>query len=551
MALGLLATFAMKRRTTPILLLLPLISRPLLHPSSSSSYIYISHSYFSATDHQSFIPPSSSRTQFFKHHLFPLKPSTFNLELELDQTNHSTLVETLRKTKEFTSETEAMDFLDKVEEGVQLDCSLVCSVVWALRNEWELALLGFKWGQKLGCIDSSAWDLMVLVLGQNKRFGTAWCLIRNMHRSSLNVRRALLIMIECYAVADCPGKSIQTFKAMEKFRISQDSKALDTLLHSLCKNGNIEEAEEFMQQNKNLLPLRTETFNIILNGWCNISLDLVEAKRVWREMSNCCLMPDAVSYSHMISCFSRVGDLFHSLRLYDEMKKRGWIPDLDVYNSLIYVLTRENCLNEAFNIVDKIKEAGLLADSTTYNSMILPLCEAHNLEEAKSVFATMASMGLDPTSETYHAFLQVESVDATVELLKQMREAGYGPDGHTFLLILRKLLKSKQPDNALRMWVEMMRYEIVPDSGHYSVMVRGLSLCGWLAKARKFYDDMKSRGFPDDPKLEKVLKDPVGSVGEFGKQQGRHREEDTGNRRQKGCKGRRKVQKRSTSSLTT
>ena len=84
---------------------------------------------------------------------------------------------------------------------------------------------------------------------------------------------------------------------MEKFRLSPDQQAFHSVLNALCKYGNVEEAEEFMFVNKKLFPLETEGFNIILNGWCNISLDIFEAKRVWREMSKCCITPDATSYT--------------------------------------------------------------------------------------------------------------------------------------------------------------------------------------------------------------------------------------------------------------
>ncbi|PIA36771.1 hypothetical protein AQUCO_03200031v1 [Aquilegia coerulea] len=528
--MALLTSLATKLRGNAILLRLPYNLGTLFHPltsSSSSTYRYSSlllSSFFSTSHPPIFTPPQfpvikhSVEGNQFLHQ----KITSFQNVPKERNSNVDRVVDMLRKSNCFSSKVKSIDFPD-----VELTEDLVCSVIWELREEWELALMAFRSSEEKGCNHSRAWDLMVWVLCQQKRFATAWGLIRDMSKSSINPRAAILIMIESYAVASCPRKSIQTFEAMEKFRISQDTEALYTLLQALCKNGNIEEAEEFMQLNKPLFPLKTESFNIILNGWCNISVDLIEAKRVWREMSSCCITPDATSYTHMISCFSKVGDLFSSLRLYDEMKKRGWVPGLDVYNSLIYVLTWNNCLKEAFNVVDKIKEASLQPDSITYNSMVLPLCEARKLEEAKIVLSDMVQMGLTPTPETYHAFIEVESADGTVELLKQMKEARCAPNGHTFLLAINKLLQSKQPDDALRLWVEMIKYEVVPDSAHYSAIVKGLVVCGWHAKARKFYDDMKSRGLPDDPTINKLFKDLIGGCGELGKNQERDREEDT------------------------
>ena len=263
-----------------------------------------------------------------------------------------------------------------------------------------------------------------------------------------------------------------------------------------------------MLKNKKLFPLETEGFNIVLNGWCNISVDVYEAKRIWREMASYCIAPDATSYTHMISCFSRTGNLFDSLRLYDEMKKRGWVPGLEVYNSLIYVMACENCLSEALKILDKIKEMGLQPDSESYNCLISPLCEAGKFEEARSLLATMTREGISPTIETYHAFLKGINLEGTLEILTQMKKDKVGPDSSTFLLIFDRFFKLKQPENALRVWVEMRNDEVHTESAHYISLVRGLADCGCLAKAKELHTEMVSSGFVEDPKLKKLLQGP-------------------------------------------
>ncbi|XP_028087217.1 pentatricopeptide repeat-containing protein At1g80880, mitochondrial isoform X2 [Camellia sinensis] len=418
------------------------------------------------------------------------------------------LVEALKNADQFSSEGEAIEFLD--ENGVEPNEDLVYWAVWALRDEWELAFVVFKWGEKWGCLGEKNWTLMIWVLGSHKKFSTAWCLVRDLYRSSsVDTRRPMLVLIDRFTAANDPGKAIQTFQIMEKFRMTPDLKAFHTLLNALCKHGNIEEAEEFMLLNKKFFPLETESFNIILNGWCNISVDVFEAKRIWREMSRCCITPDATSYTHMISCFSKVGNLFDSLRLYDEMKKRGWVPGIEVYNSLIYILARENCLKEALKILNKMKEAGVQPNSASYNSMICPLCEATKLDEARTILATMVGENVRPTIETYHAFLEGASVDGTLEVLNHMKKASLGPNPNTFLLIFGKFFKLKQPENALRIWVEMMTYGIVPDSAHYALLVEGLATCGLLIKARELYAEMRLNGILDDPKLKKLLKKPA------------------------------------------
>ncbi|XVE91202.1 hypothetical protein DITRI_Ditri20bG0135400 [Diplodiscus trichospermus] len=416
------------------------------------------------------------------------------------------LLHLLKRVAHFSSETEAMASLD--ESGIKATQGLVCSIIWTLREEWRLAFLAFKWGEKWRIARENTYELMIWVLGNQRKFNMAWCLIRDLYRSSMDTRRAMFIMIDRYAAASDPCKAIQTFHTMEKFRMTPDEEAFSNLLKALCRYGNIEEAEEIMLVNKKLFPLDVDGFNIILNGWCNILVDVFEAKRVWREMSKYCITPNATSYTHMISCFSKVGNLFDSLRLYDEMKKRGWDPGIDVYNSLVYVLTRENCLNEAYNILKKMRKTGLQPDSATYNSMIRPLCEAEKVEEARNILSIMKEENLSPTTETYHAFLHGVGFEGTLEVLNHMKVAGLGPNGDTFLLVLGKFFKMEQPEHALKIWAEMKHFQVFPSSSHYRALVEGLATSGWLVKAREYYDEMRSCGFLDDPKLKKLLEGP-------------------------------------------
>ncbi|KAJ0436465.1 putative tetratricopeptide-like helical domain superfamily, pentacotripeptide-repeat region of PRORP [Helianthus annuus] len=296
---------------------------------------------------------------------------------------------------------------------------------------------------------------------------------------------------------------------MEKFKLTPDQKAFYTLLDTLCKHGNVEEAEEFMFQSAKLFPLETKGFNIILNGWCNIYVDIIEAKRIWKEMDKNRAIPDENTYTHMISCFSKVNNLFDSLRLYDEMKKKGWKPNQTVYNSLVYVLAHEHCHEEALKILDKMKDTGLIPDSTAYNFIIRPLCKAGKIADARRVLSRMLEENVNPNIDTYHAFLEGKDLtcEERFELLERMKKSGNGPNGDTFVMILGKFLRLNEVDNALKIWVKMKEYEVLYDSAHFVMMVEGLVKHGLVTKARELYGEMVSIGITVDPKLAKLCKD--------------------------------------------
>ncbi|XP_006659996.3 pentatricopeptide repeat-containing protein At1g80880, mitochondrial [Oryza brachyantha] len=397
----------------------------------------------------------------------------------------------------------------------QASRDLLVRALWELRRDPDVAALALRWGEE--CASSSgecagppppaeAWHLAIWAAGKARRFDLAWAVVRRMLRRGVLTSRAMVIVMERYAAANEVKKAIRTFDAMEKFKTEADQTAFYSLLRALCKNKNIEDAEELLLVRKKFFPLTTEGFNIILDGWCNIITDIAEAKRVWREMSNYCITPDGTSYILMVSCFAKVGNLFDTLRVYDEMKNRGWIPSIAVYNSLIYVLTKENCMKDAQNIFTKIVDEGLQPNVETYNSMIVPLCESRDLDKARMVLEDMMLKGIVPTILTYNTFLRQESIDETMILLRKMKQDRCGPKSDTFLMLIDRFFQLNEPGNALKLWNEMKRYDITPSCSHYMSVIQGLIKQGCMERALEYYDEMKENGFASDPKLEKEFR---------------------------------------------
>ncbi|KAL6838395.1 hypothetical protein ACP4OV_031801 [Aristida adscensionis] len=393
--------------------------------------------------------------------------------------------------------------------------ALLVRALWELRRDPDAAALALRFGDECGAAagaggppppPAEAWHLAVWTAGKARRFDLAWAVVRRMRRRGVLTRRAMVILMDRYAAANEVDKAIKTFDVMDKFKVEADQTVFYSLLRALCKSKNIEDAEELLLLRKKYFPLTAAGFNIILDGWCNVITDVYEAKRIWREMSNYCITPDGMSYTLMVSCFSKVGNLFDTLRVYDEMKKRGWTPGVAVYNSLVYVLTRENCLKDAHNIFNKIKDEGLQPDVETYNNMIIPLCERCQLDEARMVMEGMILKGIVPTIATYHAFLRQEGIDESLKLLRKMEEDGLGPNSDTFLMLLEKFFELSESGNALKVWNEMRRYDIGPAHSHYMIVVQGLVKHGCIPRALEFYDEMKEKGFASDPKLDKEFK---------------------------------------------
>ena len=188
------------QRTPPHLFLLSHIIPSLSSSPSPSSQLPF-HFLFHALHQTSLLPTLQT------HHFSTFQPfSAHNLDDPFDF-NHPRFrtydphdrfllrfLELLREVPHYPSEAEAMTSLD--DSGIEVNSEMIYSAVWELREEWRLALLAFKWSEKWGCADEKSRNLLIWVLGNHRKFNTAWCLIRDMHQSKVDTRTAMLIMID-------------------------------------------------------------------------------------------------------------------------------------------------------------------------------------------------------------------------------------------------------------------------------------------------------------------------------------------------------------------
>ncbi|ONK78352.1 uncharacterized protein A4U43_C02F17640 [Asparagus officinalis] len=392
--------------------------------------------------------------------------------------------------------------------SVPVSQELVYEVLSRLRNEWGPAFTFFLWAGKQPDFSHSvhSYHIMIMILGKMKRFDTAWSLVDEMTRKSLVTPQTLLILIRKYCAIHEVAKAINVFYAFKKYGFKLGINEFHGLLSALCRYKNVTDAEHLLLCNESTFPFETKSFNIVLNGWCNVLVYVREAKRFWREMGNRGVDKDVVSYGSMISCYSKASNLNDVLKLFNQMKELGIVPDIKVYNALVYSLAKGKCINEAKNLLKTMEEKGVTPNSITYNSLIRPLCKARRLDEARLVFDEMLNRGLFPSTRTYHAFFDVfTTVDEIFDLLNQMKQAGCKPVSETYIMLIRKLSRWRQFESVFKLWDDMRESGVSPDRSAYIVLIHGLFLNGKLEDAFKFYEEMKAKGFDPEPKTEEMI----------------------------------------------
>lgn len=393
--------------------------------------------------------------------------------------------------------------------GVKVTPGLVATALSGTRNDWETAFTFFLWAAKQPAYKHSVreYHSMIAILGKFRKFDTAWGLIDDMRALSLVTPHTLLIMIRRYAAVHDVAKAISAFYALRRFKFEIGLEEFQRLLAALCRYKNVKDAEYMLFCNKSVFPLTTKSFNIILNGWCNVVGDLREGTRIWREMEVRGIKHDVYSYSSIISCHSKASNLNVVLRFYDKMKSLGIKPDKKVYNAVIHALAKARLLNRARSLMKTVEEEeGFIPDVVTYNSLIMPLCKSRMFDEAKRAFDEMTERGLVPTVRTYHGFFRIlRTGEEVFELLHRMYKTGCLPSHETYIMLIRKFCRWRQLDNVFKLWSEMSKNGLDPDRSSYIVLIHGFFLNGALEEAHKFYLEMKEKNLLPEPKIDAMI----------------------------------------------
>lgn len=398
------------------------------------------------------------------------------------------------------------------QSGITVSSELVVEVLSRVRNNWEAAFSFFLWaGKQEGHAHSKReYHSMISILAKMRKFDTAWVLIDEMRVArdglSLVTSQTLLIMIRRYCAVHDVGRAVNTFHAHKQYDLDVGIDEFQGLLSALCRYKNVKDAEHLMFSNRTEFPLNTKSFNIILNGWCNVMISSRQGERIWREMSKRGIAHDVVSYSSIMSCYSKSNYFTKVLKLFDHLQEVGISPDRKVYNAVIHALAKGKFERRALDLIRSMEKKGIVPNGITYNSLIMPLCKARKLDVAKEVFDEMIQHGILPTVRIFNAFLRiVKSGEAVFELLKKMKTLGCPPSYDTYIMLLRKFCRWRQLDDVSKLWSEMNENGMSPDRSCYIVLIHGLFLNGMLEEAHKYYQEMKEKGFQPEPKTDEML----------------------------------------------
>ncbi|XP_061371897.1 pentatricopeptide repeat-containing protein At5g47360 [Gastrolobium bilobum] len=338
------------------------------------------------------------------------------------------------------------------------------------------------------------------------------CLVTaNMFREVLNLCKE----------AQLADEALWVLRKMENFSLRADTVMYNVVIRLCCKKGDVEMAEKLMREmSLNDLCPDVITYMTMIEGFCNVgrSEDAYSLLKVMR-VHGC--LPSSVVLSAILDGLCRSGSMERALELLDEMEKGGdCSPNVVTYTSLIQSFCKRGQWTEALDILDRMKAFGCLANHVTVFTLIESLCAEGRVEEAfrlidKFVVEHSVSYG-DCYSSLVISLIRIKKPEEAERLFREMLAGEFKPDTLASSLLLKELcMKDKVLDGFYLLdAIENMGCLSSIDSDIYSILLIGLYQRRHLTEATNLAKIMLKKSVPLRPPYQQSVIDILRKSGE-------------------------------------
>ncbi|AES79285.2 putative pentatricopeptide [Medicago truncatula] len=227
------------------------------------------------------------------------------------------------------------------------------------------------------------YGVMIQAYCKEKKSGEAVNLIEDMIAKDLVVGSEL-----CCKVVDLLCEEGNVEKACEMWRmVSRKNCGLNgavvvsTLIHWLCKKGKVLEARNVFDEFGKGSVASLLTYNTLIAGLCEGG-ELCEAARLWDDMVEKGVAPNAFTYNMLIKGFCKVGNAKEGIRVLEEMLENRCLPNKSTYTILIDgILLLGGMKQEINKVVSLAMSTGVDAD--LWNIFVKPVVGNDNGGEAE------------------------------------------------------------------------------------------------------------------------------------------------------------------------
>ncbi|KAI8058706.1 uncharacterized protein B0P05DRAFT_559523 [Gilbertella persicaria] len=210
-----------------------------------------------------------------------------------------------------------------------------------------------------------------------------------------------------------------------------------------------------------------------------------------------------LTYSAILTAYSRARDRKSVLNTLNEMKENGMTPLLDSYNITLEAFANAGDIKTLESLKQEIKEKGLELTATSYQHLLKGLCNARKLNHALNVLEEMKTAGIQPSLKCYSiiitACLQLSKAKVAFDMLKQAEEAGFPVESEPriYMDVMRVGADEDEIDVIKYCWDKAIgTYSLRPDEGTLLNVLRVAGKVGDTKLATDIIRQLSTSGYP-------------------------------------------------------
>lgn len=210
---------------------------------------------------------------------------------------------------------------------------------------------------------------------------------------------------------------------------------IQTLLNAFLETGDVQRARGVLMHYRSLLSqMRPSVFiyNLFIKGYAR-SENLLDALKLWKEMSNQGLKADRFTYNTLIMASVRAREMGVAMELLKEMKEEGQrlnspelLPNVITYTTLLKGFGNDGNLHGVSNIVAEMKAASTcIMDRVAYTAISDAFLAAGSTSEALKAFDKLLEKSKDnpslrPKAHSYLSLMRALADKGNADMVKNL-----------------------------------------------------------------------------------------------------------------------------------
>jgi len=233
-------------------------------------------------------------------------------------------------------------------------------------------------------------------------------------------------------------------------------------------------------------------YNCILDV-CIQAGDMNRAQELMQEMKKLGLL-DVITYNTLLKGFCSKGDLKGGKAVFVEMEKMGFRPNDVSYNCLLNTAVSSGYVNEAWHVIDKMEADKIRPDHYTLSIMMKAMKKFHQNKDLQRCFKLLDRSGIDPCSDEILMNTVLETCtrhrefERMEDLLMRFEQSNLRPAVPTYGSIIKAFSSLKRPDKCWQYWNDLQNQRgLAPNDIVLGCMLDALVCNGLVDQAEELF----------------------------------------------------------------